>query len=42
MSLIIDKKIKIPIFQKYPLNEIVKVHQLLEARKTIGSTILIP
>ena len=42
ISLVKDKKIQIPVFQKYPLNEVVKVHQLLEARKTVGSTILIP
>ncbi|OUV30571.1 MAG: quinone oxidoreductase [Betaproteobacteria bacterium TMED100] len=42
ISLVKDKKIQIPVFQKYPLNEVVRVHQLLESRKTVGSTILIP
>ncbi len=42
ISLIVSKKIQIPIFQKYPLTEVVKVHTLLESRNTIGSTILIP
>ncbi len=42
ITLILTKKIKIPIFQKYPLNEVVKVHKLLESRNTFGSTVLVP
>jgi NADPH2:quinone reductase len=42
ISLIVSKKIQVPVFQKYPLTEVVEVHRLLESRKTIGSTILIP
>ncbi|OUW00427.1 MAG: quinone oxidoreductase [Betaproteobacteria bacterium TMED156] len=42
IDLVVTKKIQIPVFQKYPLAEAVKVHTLLETRKTIGSTILIP
>ena len=42
ISLIISKKIKIPIYNKLPLAEAVNVHKNLESRKTFGSTILIP
>jgi NADPH2:quinone reductase len=42
ISLILSKKIYIPIFQKYPLTEAVKAHTILESRNTTGSTILIP
>jgi len=42
ISLVLSKKIEIPVFQSYPLVEAVKVHALLEARKTIGATILKP
>ena len=34
--------VKIPINQKYPLNEARKAHEDLEGRETTGSTILIP
>jgi len=35
-------KIKIDIHQRYPLSEVAQAHRDLEARKTTGSTILIP
>jgi NADPH:quinone reductase len=35
-------KVKIEVNQSYPLSETVKAHQDLEARKTTGSTILVP
>jgi NADPH2:quinone reductase len=35
-------KIKINIGQQYALADVVKAHNDLEARKTTGSTILIP
>jgi NADPH:quinone reductase len=35
-------KVKIEVNQSYPLSEAVKAHQDLEARKTTGSTILVP
>jgi NADPH:quinone reductase len=35
-------KVKIEVNQSYPLAETVKAHQDLEARKTTGSTILVP
>ena len=35
-------KVKIEIQQTYPLSEAARAHQDLEARKTTGSTILIP
>jgi len=35
-------KVKIPVNQKYPLKDVRKAHEDLEARKTTGSTVLIP
>src|SRR6188768_1878532 len=35
-------KVKIPVNQKYKLQDAVKAHQDLEGRKTTGSTILVP
>jgi NADPH:quinone reductase len=35
-------KVKIEVNQSYPLSEAVKAHKDLEARKTTGSTILVP
>jgi NADPH:quinone reductase len=35
-------KVKIPVNQKYTLKDVQQAHQDLEARKTTGSTILIP
>jgi len=34
--------VKIPVNQKYPLKETRKAHEDLEARKTTGSTVLLP
>jgi NADPH2:quinone reductase len=34
--------VKIHINQTYPLSELVQAHQDLEARKTTGSTVIIP
>ena len=38
----IKKKIKLKIFKKYSLNEIVKAHQDLENRKILGPAVIIP
>jgi NADPH2:quinone reductase len=35
-------KIKVDIRQTYPLSQVVQAHRELEARKTTGSSILIP
>jgi NADPH2:quinone reductase len=35
-------KVKIEINQTYPLKEAVQAHRDLEARKTTGSTLLLP
>jgi NADPH:quinone reductase len=35
-------KVKIPVNQKYPLNEAQQAHRDLEGRKTTGSSILLP
>ena len=35
-------KVKIPVNQKYALKDTQQAHRDLEARKTTGSTILIP
>ena len=35
-------KVKIKIFKKYKLDEIVKAHKDLEGRKILGPAILIP
>jgi len=35
-------KVKIDIRQRYALNEVAQAHRDLEARKTTGSTLLIP
>jgi NADPH2:quinone reductase len=34
--------IKVEIRQRYPLAEVVRAHQDLEARKTVGSSVVIP
>ncbi|ACV75725.1 MAG: quinone oxidoreductase [Zymomonas mobilis] len=34
--------LKVEINQRFPLTEVAKAHQLLESRKTTGSTVLIP
>ena len=41
-DMFIEKKIKLSIFDEYPLNEIVKAHQDLENRKILGPAIIIP
>ena len=35
-------KVKIKIFKKYKLEEVVKAHKDLEARKIIGPAVIIP
>jgi NADPH2:quinone reductase len=35
-------KVKIPVNQRYPLAEAAEAHRDLEARKTTGTTLLIP
>ena len=42
VEMVSSGKIKINIGQQYPLADVVKAHNDLEARKTTGSTILIP
>ena len=41
-EMFITKKFKLNIYKKYPLDEIVKAHEDLEARKILGPAILIP
>ena len=41
-SMVESGKVKIDIHQRYPLSEVAQAHRDLEARKTTGSTILIP
>jgi len=38
----LNKVVKISINQTYPLREAAQAHRDLEARKTTGSTILLP
>ena len=35
-------KVKVDIFKKYKLNEVVEAHKDLEARKILGPAIIIP
>jgi NADPH:quinone reductase len=35
-------KVKIEVNQRYPLSEVVQAHRDLAARKTTGSTVLVP
>lgn len=35
-------KVKIEVRQRYPLSEAAQAHRDLEARKTYGSTVLLP
>ena len=37
-----EKKIKIKIFKKYPLSNVIEAHNDLEARKIIGPAIIVP
>ena len=41
-EMFISKKFRLDIFKKYSLNEIVKAHQDLEARKILGPAVIIP
>ena len=41
-SVVGSGKVKIPVNQTYPLKDVRKAHEELEARKTTGSTVLIP
>lgn len=41
-SVVLDKTVTIHINQRYGLNELVQAHRDLEARKTTGSTVIIP
>ena len=36
------RKVKLHVGQRYPLSEAAQAHQDLEARKTVGSTVLVP
>jgi NADPH2:quinone reductase len=40
--MISSKKIRLRIGQRYPLADAAQAHRDLEARKTTGSTVLIP
>ena len=42
MKMVSSGKVKIEIDQRYPLAEAVQAHRDLEARKTTGSTVLLP
>ena len=37
-----QKKVKIDIFKKYSLNDVINAHRDLEARKIIGPAIIVP
>ena len=41
-DIVLSGKVKIEINQRYPLREAAQAHRDLEARKTTGSTILLP
>tara|TARA_B100001113_G_scaffold96710_1_gene77654 strand:- start:580 stop:1551 length:972 start_codon:yes stop_codon:yes gene_type:complete len=41
-EMFIKKKIKLNIFKKYPLTDIVKAHEDLEGRKILGPAVIIP
>ncbi|MGE0212351.1 MAG: quinone oxidoreductase [Parvibaculaceae bacterium] len=42
MRMVASGKVKIPVNQRYALKDAVKAHQDLEARRTTGSTVLLP
>ena len=42
MAMVASGKVKIPINQRYALADAVKAHEDLEARKTTGTTVLLP
>ena len=37
-----QEKVKIDIFKKYSLNDVINAHRDLEARKIIGPAIIVP
>jgi len=41
-GVVVSGKVKINVEQRYPLADIVQAHRDLEARKTVGSSVLIP
>ncbi|XGC79974.1 quinone oxidoreductase [Bdellovibrio bacteriovorus] len=41
-EMVLNKKIKMEINQRFPLSEVAKAHEALTSRKTTGATILIP
>lgn len=41
-GIVLSDKVKIEVNQRYPLREVAQAHRDLEARKTTGSTILLP
>jgi NADPH2:quinone reductase len=41
-GMVVSKKIRIDINQRYALKDVAQAHRDLEARKTTGSTILVP
>jgi NADPH2:quinone reductase len=41
-DIVISGKVKIEVNQRYPLKDAAQAHRDLEARKTTGSTILVP
>jgi NADPH2:quinone reductase len=41
-SMVTSGKVKIHVDQRYPLAEVQQAHRDLEARKTTGSTVLLP
>ncbi|HWT37088.1 MAG TPA: zinc-binding dehydrogenase, partial [Paraburkholderia sp.] len=41
-EMIVSGKVKTSINQRYPLAEVARAHADLEARRTTGSTILVP
>ncbi len=42
MAMVASGSVKIPVNQRYPLADAVKAHEDLEARKTTGTTVLLP
>lgn len=42
IAMVAGGKVKIPVNQRYALAEVIQAHRDLEARKTTGSTVLIP
>ena len=42
IDMVVSGRVSIPVNQRYPLAEAVKAHEDLEARRTTGTTVLIP